>query len=342
MKTKGKRIFVSCKQGPHFTHAAFAKTIGAEIIPCCKKFGDLNNFFMLLEAFARGFCIAVKKKPAFLISEGMESIYLCAFIKLFSKDCKLLYHDADPFFYSGGVRLKGVNRLFSNFFLKKIDYAISDSEISKSFLVKHLKLKKDVPVVFPFVNVAQFRDSSKKQRKNILYAGRFAPEKNLFNLLKAFRIVQDRFPGIKLYLIGAGYKGLLENELLETAKELGLKNVVWLGWVKDVSKHLDDSVIGYNVSLFEPFGCTALEFALAGAVPLIGLRNGNSEVFNDSRIVCNPDNHKDIAKKMIHILSMEQSAREKLLKELQSKAEKINEKAQCKRFKNAVEQLLDE
>jgi len=328
-----KILFIACKIGPHEIHRRFSEAINAKIVKCCVSLGKLATILNILESVIRSFLY----DPNFIIVEGMESIYLAIFIKLRNKKIKVIYHDADPFFYRDYPQFSGIKKKFIDFFLKRIDYIISDSNISKKYITKYIH--KPIKVVYPFVNIEKFPFNPNLESKNIIYIGRLADEKNLFRLLDAYKLVKEKIPKSKLYIVGDGPQ---RKELERYVKRRKIKEVYFTGWLKDFRKYLNDSILGYNVSKFDAFGCTGLEFALSGIIPLLGKRNGNAEVLNEKRIICNPDSSREIAKKMIDLINLNKKEKLSLLKRLREKALKYNKEKQCKTFKKVFKELVNE
>jgi glycosyltransferase involved in cell wall biosynthesis len=320
----------------HLVHITFAKSINAKIIissPIKKPFFTIfYNFFRIL------FNLNKYDSEGIYLCEGFFGLYFIRILKMFKPKIKIVYYDADPLFYKDYANFKGLKRKFVDFFFEKIDYILSDSNLSKKYIKRHIKVNKDVCVVHSFVNVNKFTFSPNFDSKNIIFIGRFSKEKNLINLLKAFKLIQNKYESIKLFLVG---DGSFKKELKKTIKDLKLSNVIFSdGWVTDLSPYLNKSAIGYNVSDFESFGCVGLEFAVSGVIPLLGSRNGNAEILNYPEIIANPDDYKDIADRMIKLISLSNSEKKKLINKLYKASEKFNEKAQCAKFKTEFNRLV--
>jgi len=325
--------YIKCKIGPHPVHKIFAKSVKAKFIPCCKYFK--NIYLSLFENIFRSLFI---KNNSILIIEGMESIYLGVFAKIFKKNIHLIYHDTDFFFYNDYNNYLNLKKKFLDFFLEKIDFIITDSKLSKTNCLKYLDKK--INVVYPFVKLNKFKFKPNLNSKNIIFVGRFADEKNLFTLIDAYKIIVTKYKNSKLYLVG---DGPLRVQLEEYIKINKLNNVIFLGWCKNFNKYLNDSLIGYNVSKFEAFGVVGLEYVASGVIPLLGKNNGNAELYNnysDNIIVQNINYPKLIAEKITNLFEMKLNDKKLLINKLYKITTSYDEKIQIEFFQKEISNFI--
>jgi len=319
----------------HFVHQGFARAIKARTI----KPSPVWLPFILIPyycIFTLPYYYFKMEKRSNLLCEGFAGLYFACILKLVRKDIFVVYHDADALFHMTYPHLRGIKKRYFDFFLRCIDKVISDSMISKNLIQDSLSLSYEIPVVYPFIDTKRYDFNTKKEAMDILYIGRLSPEKNLLNLLRAFQLVRSEFKHTNLWIVGDGpQKAQLKNEV----QKLGLKNVHFEGWRTDFSRYTRRSVIGYNVSVFEPFGCSGLEYVLSGVVPLLGKRNGNAEVLKTDVLITNQDDYGAIANSMIGIIRMSDENRSSLLNDLRETTLTYNEKNQCDKFKESFERI---
>lgn len=314
----------------HYVHLGFAQSIDAINLKPAPKATPLP----LIPAwtFVKGLFVGRRYKGSNLLCEGMAGLYFAATIKkLYAKDATIVYHDADALFYRDYPKMRGLKKKYIDWFLDAVDYAISDSKLSKKHLEKHLKLKKPAKVVYPWMKVEAFTFNT-KTGNDVIYVGRLAHEKNLPRFFEAFSRLKEK---PTLHIVG---DGPLRKELEAMSYGVGIAdNVKWYGWREEFTKILSKAKIGYNVSDFEPFGVTALEYAAQGVIPLIGTRNGNKEIFRKAKdITCDPDSIEDIHQKLEALLAKKPT---QLLKSLNTDARLMNEKRQLAAFQAAFEEL---
>ncbi len=145
----------------------------------------------------------------------------------------------------------------------------------------------------------------------ILYIGRLEKKKNLFNLIKAFKILKTNYQtkeikDQKLVLIGKpgfGYK--------EIEKELkNEKDIVQLDWKENLLSFLKNASLFAFLSFYEGFGLPVLE-AMACGIPTIVSKAGSlPEITGGAAFLVDPTNPKEIAKAMRVILEDEDKRKE--------------------------------
>ncbi len=162
---------------------------------------------------------------------------------------------------------------------------------------------------------------------NIVAYGRMVKKKGFDVLLKAFRQALDQGVVAKLVIGGDGPEN---NKLLQLSNELKLENnVVFKGWVEDVSALLNDADLFVLPSLDEPFGIAILE-AMAKGVPIISTKTkGPIEILdNQTALMINVNDVGDLTEKIC--LAAENK------KANQERAERALEKFRNKYARNSV------
>jgi len=126
--------------------------------------------------------------------------------------------------------LKYVLRYIWMYLIEFISYKLADGIILTNkqdieFIIKTFRLEKNkekIKLFFNFINTDLFKPLGLAKKDNsILFIGRLTEEKNLFNLIKAFKGLNN----FSLDIIG---KGPLERKLLDSAKDHGV-HVNFLG-----------------------------------------------------------------------------------------------------------------
>ncbi len=126
--------------------------------------------------------------------------------------------------------VKYVFRYIWMYAIEFISYKLADGIILTNkqdiqFIIKTFRLenkKEKIKLFYNFINTDLFKNLGlPKKNKTVLYIGRLTEEKNLFNLIKAFRGLSN----FSLDIIG---RGPLENKLKNESKDFGV-NVNFLG-----------------------------------------------------------------------------------------------------------------
>lgn len=99
-----------------------------------------------------------------------------------------------------------------------------------------------------------------------LYVGRFAPEKNLSRMLKAFSEVYAQYSYTQLRLVGSGIE---EQKLKKLVKKLGIEEaVLFIPWTHAIPEEMAKAHVCVLASKHEAYGLVLLE-AMAVGLPLI-------------------------------------------------------------------------
>ena len=195
----------------------------------------------------------------------------------------------------GGQFSPKSNSAYSSFLgrlaTRNVKTIIAISNTVKEVLIKNNEVFDDskIKVVHYGFSTTDFLDSATEKISvragdnlscNLGTVARLSAEKDLPTLLKAFKILLDKFPGLNLSITGEGPE---ETNLKQLSYELGISNhVIWNGKrenICDIMKNLDVFIFP---SKFEGFGMVLLE-AMAVEIPIVASRNSAiAEVIGDS------------------------------------------------------------
>ena len=118
-------------------------------------------------------------------------------------------------------------RWLNNILYRAVDYVISVSEASKKDLNKIFSATQakscTIPIGVDISKKASVVEGFEKDHFNIVHVGGFSFEKNHKMLVEAFAELHRQYSSIRLHLIG---DGILKNNILQMAIELGLQKVV--------------------------------------------------------------------------------------------------------------------
>ncbi len=148
------------------------------------------------------------------------------------------------------------------------------------------------------------RDYSLSGRKVIVYVGRLSAEKNLILTLQVVKDVAAAVPSVLLLLIGDGPQ---KEELLRTARKLGIEDHVrFLGMIEReklfASGLLSACDLFLTTSKFETFGLTTLE-AIASGLPVVAVESqGACELIEGNGLVSSED-RADLTANVIKVLT---------------------------------------
>lgn len=143
------------------------------------------------------------------------------------------------------------------------------------------------------------------ENKSIVYMGRLSYEKSIDKIIKAFALMLEKKPNLKLMLIGDGpEKQKLEN----LAKELNIKEkIIFTGFLykNELVRALWANDIFLSACKNENMPLSVAQ-AMAIGLPLVMVKeNGLSELINEkvNGFFCKTDDPEDMAKKTLKLLS---------------------------------------
>jgi len=144
-------------------------------------------------------------------------------------------------------------------------------------------------------------------RPSIVFVGQIRKEKGLQVLLDAFALIKESVPDLLLKIIGnmdSAYGHEISERIWESSFVEDIEILGWLEWDQIIKEMLTTELVVIP-SLFEPFGCTAIE-AMALGLPVLGSRTGGIKeniIDGVTGALFNPGDTGDLAEKSISLLS---------------------------------------
>ncbi|MEN2998687.1 MAG: glycosyltransferase family 1 protein [Brevinematia bacterium] len=175
------------------------------------------------------------------------------------------------------------------------------------------------PSVNPLHRITDYVDVKHKYglERYILYVGNRKPHKNVHTLVKAFRLVLDENPSLKLVIVGKKFKSI--DEVDREIESNGLRGcVLTLENIQqnELISFYRDAELTVLPSLEEGFGLTPFESIAQGTLPLVSDIPVMRELFFDeTNIFFDPSSPEDIARKISFFL-LSEGDRENLVKKL--------------------------
>lgn len=213
------------------------------------------------------------------------------------------------------ITVLGYDATFKNMIKYGIEQSDAVTAVSNSLVTdtkKHLNIKKDIKVIYNFVNEKEYYQKSlpdlkeyyhlQADEKIIIHISNFRKVKRINDVIHTFNEVIKEVDA-KLLLVGDGPEVSRANELI---KKLGIeKHVLFLGKQKNISELLSIADIKLLLSEQESFGLVLLE-AMSCKVACIGTNIGGvPEVIEqgETGYVVNLGDYKQAAKYAIDLLT---------------------------------------
>lgn len=194
--------------------------------------------------------------------------------------------------------------------LKRADMVVTDSEFSRSEIIKYFPwCKKKLRVVPCGVDTKKFYPCDDKEKianvkaslgiegEYFLYLGTIEPRKNLERLIRAYSVFSKNVADAPK-LVLAGGKGWLYDGIFARVKALGLEDkVIFTKYVpaEDMNALMCGSLAFVFPSLYEGFGMPPLEAMACGVPVLTSGAASLPEVTGDCAVIVDPYDIKSIA-----------------------------------------------
>ena len=202
-----------------------------------------------------------KEKPDILIN---IDVILCLYsipLKLFIKT-KMVAWEHFNFRSNNGVKNRYRARKLAARFADEI-IVLTQADLKE--YQKKLNIRHFIDCIYN-PSVGDVPNINFAQRENLVIAsGRLTYQKNFLELLKIWRRVEAKHPNWKLIICGSGQD---EAELKDFALNNNLKNVIFEGFVRNITEYYKKSKIMVLTSRFEGFPMVLLEGQKAG-LPIV-------------------------------------------------------------------------
>ncbi|MFU1993389.1 glycosyltransferase family 4 protein [Priestia megaterium] len=163
----------------------------------------------------------------------------------------------------------------------KVLYPLADRVVFQTHWAKACFSKKiqNNSIIIPNPVNVELEVSKNTKKKKIIAVGRLVAQKNHKLLIRAFKLVHDKFPQYDLYIYGEGH---LREELTSLIKEQGIEQSVFLpGQVANIHEKMAESEIFVLSSNYEGLSNALLE-AMSIGLPVVSTNcAGSNEVIRD-------------------------------------------------------------
>ncbi len=221
-------------------------------------------------------------------------------------------------------------------FLKKATTIATVSEFSKKDITKHYGVAPNkidviyngIKQIFQPVSLRikeSVREKYTDGKEYFIYTGAIQPRKNLVNLLKAFSIFKKRLQS-NMKLVVVGRLAWKNNEFLQLISSYKYRSdVVLTGYLpeEELASLMASAYALVYPSLFEGFGVPVAEAMKCRVPVLTSEKTSMQEVASEAGLYFNPNDHADIANKMM-LIYKDENLRNHLIEKGQTIATRYN------------------
>lgn len=210
----------------------------------------------------------------------------------------------------------------TKFAVKNAKRIIVPSHTTKKDLVKFYKANPNKITVIPLGIAPQIIKTDEQEVKNkmrkyhikpqkyFLFIGRIETKKNVKTLINAFSAISEKYPDIKLVLVGKA--GVGSQKILKAAQNS--QNIIVTKYVKEMTKQilLENCLCFVFPSIYEGFGLPLLE-AMQADVPIIASKIPTSyDIAKQNALFFETRSSKDLVHQM-EVMIRHSDLREKLM-----------------------------
>lgn len=264
-----------------------------------------------------------KNKADILISGKVISMHTKIPQVLMVPDLRFIYQPS-----SSDKKSLQFNKKNTLRFLNKASKVIVTADFFKKEIIKRFQINEEkIKVIYPAVDNG-FKKINFEEKELIkekyaagneyfIYKGTISPQQNLLNLLKAFSFFKKRQKSTMQLLVVGNY-GINSAEFLESLRLFRFKNEVKVLaelTEKEIQKAVAAAYAMVYVPVYDDKPASVLE-AMNCHVPLVISSIDNlKEYCGDAALFSDPQNHKDIAEKLMMIFKDEKLRKELIEKE---------------------------
>jgi len=196
-------------------------------------------------------------------------------------------------------------KMFHSIDLKLYKRADALSAVSQYTANKNKQLfniSKDVKVLYNSIEIPDIKLDNVKQKQKIIFTGTLVTKKGIFQLMKAWNFVHEKFPNAELVIYG---KGKIK-PLKELLNEKSSATVYFKGHVSRnvLFQELSTATMAIFPSYSECFALAPLEALVVGCPIINSSRTSGKELITEKEngSLINPDNVEEIANKIIELI----------------------------------------
>lgn len=183
--------------------------------------------------------------------------------------------------------------------LKRVSAITTYSDYLKNKIISLYNPRVPVDVVPNGIDQELFYPVASEKQNVITYVGRFAVVKGIGTLLQAVKIVHQKYPTWKLWLVG---------DIFDQSKRyftsMYNRGVVWTGRIphNDIPKILNQSKVFVMPTWRDGFEIALMEAVASGVPSITTGAYERKEIYKDLATFCSLNNPADLAEKIIYLI----------------------------------------
>lgn len=228
-----------------------------------------------------------------------------------------------------------------SYFYNRANAITTVSEGIKHSLIKDFKITNNILTIHLGVKNNNIKTIKKNKNNTIITLSRLDKQKDIYTLIKAFKMVKNKISNTKLWILG---DGPLRKDLQNLTKRLELnKNVTFFKWKANTNKYLSKADIFVLSSFFEGFPYSILE-AMNKGLPIISTNSpfGPAEIIKNNEYgILTPIKDKTILAEKILFLMKNNKAYENYSKKSLQRIKFFSEEKMISKYENLIKKAYE-
>ena len=181
-----------------------------------------------------------------------------------------------------GIQRKLLRRIYGSVKLYPNHEIVCMTKFTEKALRSEYSIKKELPLVYPPVDIEKYQNTQKKKLEQIVTMGRFSEAKRQLEQIK----MAQKVPNIDVHIIGFVHDSVYYQQCQRYIDENNINNVHLHADMpfEQVLKMLSESKYFLHSLINEPFGLTAVQAIASGCIPIVHNSGGQKETVTDSRL----------------------------------------------------------
>jgi glycosyltransferase involved in cell wall biosynthesis len=221
---------------------------------------------------------SLPKSKFYFIEGNFITIAIARKLHLIPKNAKIIKYLGEPIFYRLlNGQIKGLKKIFLDYFLKDVDAFVCHGDWQVELLSKYLPNAKKIMVYTPilsnqFIHITSNEKLPNLDSHNLLLIGNGRVKyKGIDMAIDALKIIREKYNDAKLNVIGKFDKAVID-------RYSSVEGVRFLGFVPDLLSYIKDSALYVHPARGEAFGLSIVE-AMLGGLPAIVSKDTGAKTF---------------------------------------------------------------
>ena len=219
-------------------------------------------------------------------------------------DIPVVWTCNEPYMYNTTNLMRKVyffNYLFDRYYSSQITSVLSlDSQMKE--IIRNMYPKLHVETIGSGVDLERIVKYNQNEYFDSIFIGPIHPQKRPLDIVKAFSLIKDKIPNIRMHFVGKNLSNSMKNDMIDLAKRNKLEILFYDSPSnEELYRLFDIADISVFVPEAQPWGIFPLETILGGIPTLISDQCGVKDVLPPDYPVIRTGDINELANKILEI-----------------------------------------